>query len=284
MQIEKIGIVGFSNTGVNIAIAVAAAGFHTTVCLKDDKSLKSRNNSFLSALDRAEETGKLPKEEKDRIVSQVTFSTDMASLKDSNLVIETFMEDIDLKKKAIAELSKTVAAKAIIATNTECFSVTEVTRSASNPERLLGLHFFEPPQGTKLVEVIKTEKTSSEVIALAKEFCTKIGKETVVSKDGAGFIANYLFVPYMNQALEAYDHNLATKEDLDTAIRMGLGYPRGPIELIDHIGLENHLKLTSALFERTGNPRFAPPVILKRMVDSGKLGKESGEGFYPYNK
>lgn len=271
MRIERVGIAGFGELGNGITHLVASAGYTIAVWDTSQESLDSGRSSFNASMDEAFDSGMLTTEKKDNVLARITFDTDLANLKKSDLVIESVPEDIELKKEVFSELSDVVAEEAILATTTSCFSVTEISQPVKNPERVLGLHFFEPPQSIRLVEVVKAERSSQETISLALDFCAKIGKETVVSKDSPGFIVNYLFVPYMNQALEAYDHYLANKEDLDTAIRMGLGYPKGPLELINLIGPEKYLHLTSILYERLGDPRFAPPVILKRMVDGGKL-------------
>jgi 3-hydroxybutyryl-CoA dehydrogenase len=268
MKIERVGIAGFGELGRVIAHLVAEAGYTTAVWDIDEKSLNSGESVFKASIDKAFESGTLTKDKRDEILTKITFSTKLATLKDSDLVIESVSEDIELKKDTFSDLSDIAAEKALLATTTSCFSVTDISQAAKCPERVLGLHFFEPAQATRLVEVVRTERSSQETISLALDFCAKIGKETVVSKDAPGFIVNYLFVPYMNQALEAYDHGLASKEDLDMALRMGLGYPKGPLELINIIGPEKYLHLTSILYERLLDPKFAPPVILKRMVDA----------------
>lgn len=268
MKVERVGIAGFGELASGIAHLVASAGYATAVWDIDEKSLDSGQSVFKTSIDEAFASGTLTKEKKKEILTKITFGTELATLKDSDLVIESVSEDIELKKNTFSDLSHIVAEKALLATTTSCYSVTTISQSAKSPERVLGLHFFEPAQATKLVEVIKTERSSQETISLALDFCAKIGKETVVSKDAPGFIVNYLFVPYMNQALEAYDHGLASEEDLDMALRMGLGYPKGPLELINIIGPEKYLHLTSILYERLLDPRFAPPAVLKRMVDA----------------
>jgi 3-hydroxybutyryl-CoA dehydrogenase len=284
MQIKRVGFVGFGKTAVQIAEAAALAGYRLSVWDRSDEALRQGKDELGKLIDGRVSSGGLTGEDKQRLSNSVTFGVDLASTKDSDLVIEFVSEDLVLKKGILSELSSLVGKQSLIATGTACFSVTELSKSVKNPERFLGLHFLEAPQGIKLAEVVKGERTSQETISLAQEFCGKIGKETVTSKDSPGFIANYLFVPYMNQALEAYDHGLASKEDLDTAIRMGLGYPSGPLELIDRTGLERHLELASILYERLGDARFAPPAVLKRMIDGGRPDGEAGPGFYGSNK
>ena len=261
MEIEKVGIAGFDGLGSGIAHVVAGAGYDVAVWDENEQVL-----------------------EKGDIQTRMTFSTDMTVLKGTDLVIESVPEDLDLKKKILSDLSDLVKGETVLATSTSCYSVTEISQAAKNPQRVLGMHFFKPVLDVKLVEVVRALDSSQEIIDLIMDFCGKIGKETVVAKDSPGFIVNYLFVPYMNQALDYYDHGLADKEGLDTALRMGLGYPKGPLSLIDQSGLDEHLHLTSVLHDRLKDSRFAPPPILKTMVDGGKLGKKTGRGFYTYDE
>ena len=284
MQIKKVGIAGFSGLGSGIAQVVARAGYPVAVWDVDEQALDRGRFELIESLDGAIESGTLNNEEKESILSRMILSTELTLLKDVDLVIESVLEDLDLKKKIFSDVSGLVTEEAVLATSTSCYSVTEITRAAKNPQRALGMHFFKPPPDVKLVEVVRAVDSSQEVIDLVVDFCGKIGKETVVAKDSPGFIVNYLFVPYMNQALDYYDHGLADREGLDTALRMGLGYPKGPLTLIDQSGLDDHLHLTSVLYDRLKDPRFAPPPILKRMVDGGKLGKKSGRGFYTYDE
>ena len=284
MQIEKVGIAGFDGLGSGIALLVARAGYSVAVWDADEELLDRGKSELNKSIEGAVESGTLNKEEKDDILTRMIFSTDMTALKDADLVIESVSEDLDFKKKVFSDVSDLVTGEAVLATSTSCYSVTEITRAAKNPQRALGMHFFKPTLDIKLVEVVRAVDSSQGVIDLVVAFCAKIGKETVVAKDSPGFIVNYLFVPYMNQALNYYDHGLADKEGLDTALRMGLGYPKGPLALIDQSGLDEHLHLTSVLYDRLKDFRFAPPPILKRMVDGGKLGKKSGRGFYTYDE
>ena len=284
MQIKKVGIAGFGGLGSGIAHVVAGAGYPVAVWDADEQALDRGRSELIESLDGAVESGTLNNEEKESILSRMILSTELTLLKDVDLVIESVLEDLDLKKKIFSDVSGLVTEEAVLATSTSCYSVTEITRAAKNPQRALGMHFFKPPPDVKLVEVVRAVDSSQEVIDLVVDFCSKIGKETVVAKDSPGFIVNYLFVPYMNQALDYYDHGLADREGLDTALRMGLGYPKGPLTLIDQSGLDDHLHLTSVLYDRLKDPRFAPPPILKRMVDGGKLGKKSGRGFYTYDE
>ena len=288
MKIEKVGIAGFEGPGVEIAYIVAGAGYPVAIWNADKQALGRGKNAFKQsidgAIDRAIESGTLQKEKKEQILSQLTFGADITVLKDVDLVIESLPDNLDLKNKAFSDLSDVVRKDTVLATTTSCHSVTEISDNATNPERTLGMHFLKPLLERKLVEVVRALNSSQKTIDLVVDFCSKIGKETVVAKDSPGFIVNYLFVPYMNQALNYYDHGLGDKKGLDTALKMGLGYPKGPLSLIDQSGLDDHLHLTSVLYDRLKDPMFAPPPILKRMVDGGKLGKKSGQGFYNYDE
>jgi len=282
MQIERIGIIGLDKMGSGIAQVVADAGYDVDAFDIDERALEVGKGLLRSSLDTAVESGTLTNEKKDTTLARITFNTDMSNLKASDLIIEALQEDMELKKRTFSELSGIISDAAVLATTTTYLSVTEIAQSVKHKHRLLGLHFFMPPQEVKLVEVVRAERTSQETIDLAYDFCHMIGMEPVLAKDSPGFIVNHLWVTYMNEALEAYDHGLATKEDLDLTLEMGLGYPMGPLKLIDQIGLDDYLKMATAFYEESKDPKFAPPVILNRMVRSGKLGKKTGEGFYSY--
>lgn len=281
-NIKTVGILGFGETAQGIAHVVAGAGYDVMVWERDEASLDQGKAAFEASMDKRVGSGTLTQERKAEILDRITLTRNMDDLKGCDLVIESVLEEIETKKGLCADVSEVVAEKAILATNTSCLCVTQIAQAARQPDRVLGLHFLNPPETKKLVEVVKTEQTSQAVIETALGFCSKIGKETVVVKDSPGFIVNYLFVPYMNQALEAYDHGLASKEDLDKALEMGLGYPMGPLKLIDLMGLDEHLRITSVLYEQLADQRFAPPPILRKMAHGGKLGRRTNEGFYAY--
>lgn len=282
MSIQKVGVAGLGKAAGIIMQVIPGRGVPVIAWEKDESGLEKGKNALNDELDNAIDSGFITKEEKEGILNKITFTSDLKSLKDADVVIESAVEDIEIKKGIFSELGGFVREDAVLATNTSCFSATEIAGSAENPRRCLGLHFLESVRGTKFVEIVSTENSSEETISSAVEFCSGLNIECVVVKDSPGFLVNYLFVPYMNRALEAYDQGLADKEDLDTAIRMGLGYPKGPLELIDKIGLDKHLHLTGQLYKRINDPRFSPPGILNRKVEGGKLGIKTGEGFHSY--
>jgi 3-hydroxybutyryl-CoA dehydrogenase len=282
MDIEKVAVLGVTELGIDIALVVSGAGCQVAVLEKDKTALEAGKRKLDEKM--REPIAPVREDERENLLSRITFHGDNGPLKEADLVIEASSEDLGLKKVSISEASNIVGEEAILATTTACFSVTEIVHSGKMPQRALGMHFFKSPRIVKLVELVKAEGTSNETLDRVVAFCSKIGKETVVAKDSPGFILNYLFVPYMNQAINYYDHGFADKKGLDTAICMGLGYPSGPLALVDDLGLDNHLQLSAALYDQLHDPRFAPPPLLKRMVDSGKLGKKTGEGFYAYNE
>lgn len=254
---KTIGMVGFSELGKLITSEAAAAGLEILAWDEDQ-----------GTLDQWQEA-----------VAQIKKAGSLDELNDCGLVLETLPDDLTAKQGFMSQASGDLAGVAVLATSTSGHSVSEIAAVAGDPARVVGLHFMPPPQGNRLVEVVRGLNSSQAALDAALEFCGALGKETVVVKDSPGFICNYLFAPYLNQALEAYDHELANKQDLDTTLHRGLGYPQGPLDLINQIGLDEHLNLTSALYQRLADRRFAPPAILQRMVAAGKLGAKTGEGF-----
>lgn len=253
----KIGIVGFSGLGQHIAGEAVAAGLEVAVWDEDQGALAQWQAA----------------------VSQINQAAGLAGLADCGLVLETLPDQLEAKKGFLAQASQALKQVPLLATTTAGHCVSEIAATAADPARVVGLHFLPPPQGNRLIEVVRGVDTAPAALNRAAEFCRGLGKEPVVVKDSPGFIVNYLFAPYLNQALEAFDQGLASKEDLDTALRLGLGYPQGPLELINQLGLDEHLQLTQALHRRLGDQRFAPPAILQRMVGAGKLGAKRGGGF-----
>jgi len=279
-----VAILGLTELGIDIAWVVAEAGFQAATFDRDKAALEAGKRKLEQSLREFVAPDGKNQGEKEDLLSRISFHTDKGFLRGVDLAIEAAPEDLALKKQCLSEASRIVGEEAILATTTACFSVTDIVHSGKMPQQAVGMHFFRSPRTVKLIELVKAEGTSQETLNRVVAFCGKIGKETVVAKDSPGFILNYLFVPYMNQAINYYDHGFADKKGLDTAIRMGLGYPSGPLALMDDLGLDTHLALSAVLYDRLHDPRFAPPPLLRRMVDSGKLGKRAGEGFYLYDE
>ena len=203
---------------------------------------------------------------------------------DCDLVIEAAVENLDLKRKIFAELDAVTPPHAILASNTSSLAITDMAAATKRPDKVLGLHFMQPVPVMPLLEMVRTFLTSEETFQTAKAFGENLGKTIVVSKDTPGFIVNLLLIPYLLQAIAELEKGVATKEDFDTAIRLGLNHPMGPFTLLDFVGLDTTLFVADAVFEETKDPRFAAPPLLRRMVSAGWLGRKSGRGFYDYGK
>ena len=282
MEIKKVGVVGCGTMGSGIAQVCAQAGYPVVISEINDEFLKKG----LASLDRFMATGvkrgKISQEDKDAILARIKGTTDMKDFGDCDLVIEAAIENLDLKKKIFTDLDKICPKGAILASNTSCLSVIEMASATSRPEKVLGTHFFNPAPLMKLLELVKTIATSDETLEVGKEFGKSIGKTTIVAPDTPGFIVNRLLIPFMNAAFRMLEDGIATKEDIDTGIRLGLGHPMGPLTLADLTGMDVNLHVSNSIYEETKDPACAPPVILRRMFTAGWLGRKSGKGFYEY--
>jgi len=282
MEIRQVGVLGCGIMGSGIAQVVAQKGIPVVAWDVSDEALTRGRNAIGTFLDKEIARGKGTPEGKASTLAAIRWTRDLADLSGADLLIEAVIEDLGVKKDLFARMDAVARKGAILATNTSVLPVTEIAAATKRPEDVLGMHFFNPAQRMKLVELVSGELTAPETVAAAEAFARGMAKETVRVKDAPGFIVNYLFIPYINSALSFYDKGLATREDLDKAIRLGLGYPMGPLELCDLIGLDTHLHATEAIHGENGDPRFVPPTILRRMVRAGRLGKKSGQGFYDY--
>jgi len=291
MKIEKVGVVGCGLMGHGIAQIAAQAGMQV-VCLESDqaflnKGLARIEKSVSKLAAKSVEKGKASEQDASAhataTLGRLHGTLDRAELADCDLVIEAIIEDLDLKKDLFGELGKLCKPETIFASNTSSFPITEMAAASGRPARFVGLHFFNPVQLMRLVEVVRTDETDDEVLAAARAFGEATGKSPVTCKDTPGFIVNRLLVPYMSQALHMLDRGDASKEDIDTAMQQGCGYPMGPITLTDYVGLDTTLYILQGWVERfPDNTDFAIPGILERKVSEGKLGRKSGEGFYTW--
>jgi 3-hydroxybutyryl-CoA dehydrogenase len=279
---KTIGVLGCGLMGAGIAQVSAAAGFRTIVLEVGDEPLKkglARIEKFLAG---GVEKGKMTPDEKARILSNLTGTTAYADLKDCDLVIEAIVENVEAKRAAYAKVEAVVGTHCLLATNTSSLCVTELAASTTRPDRFGGLHFFNPVPLMKLVEVIRALTTSTETHQALFAFAQKLGKDAVTAPDRGGFIVNRLLVPYLLDAIRCLEDGLGTVEDIDTAMKLGCGYPMGPFTLLDFVGLDTTYFIANILFDEYRETRFAPPPLLKRMVLAGHLGKKSGRGFYTY--
>jgi 3-hydroxybutyryl-CoA dehydrogenase len=284
MAIERVGVVGCGLMGSGIVEVVARCGYKVIVREQTPELLSSGMKRLNDSLDRGVAKGKLLADDRDAALARIVGTTDMNALSECDLVIEAVIENLDMKRKIFAELDAVTPPGAILASNTSSLAITDMAAATRRPDKVLGLHFMQPVPVMPLLEMVRTFLTSEETFQAAKAFGENLGKTIVVSKDTPGFIVNLLLIPYLLQAIAELEKGVATKEDFDTAIRLGLNHPMGPFTLLDFVGLDTTLFVADAVFEETKDPRFAAPPLLRRMVSAGWLGRKTGRGFYDYRK
>src|ERR1700751_3565138 len=282
MEIKKVGVLGCGLMGSGIAQVAATAGFDVTVLEVEQKFLDKGFAGIEKSLAKFAEKGTI-KESPQAIRTRLKGTTNKQDLADRETVIEAIIENLDEKKKMYASLDPIVKRDAIFASNTSSISVTEMMTATRRPERFVGLHFFNPVPLMKLVEVVKTIATAPEVYESAYEFGKKLGKVPVRTSDKTGFIVNRLLVPYLLDAIRAYEEGVGSIEDIDNGMKLGCGYPMGPFTLLDFVGLDTTYYITQVMFEEFKERRFASPPLLKRLVMAGWYGKKTGKGFYDYS-
>jgi 3-hydroxybutyryl-CoA dehydrogenase len=233
-------------------------------------------------MQKAVDRGKSTAEERAAALARITGTTKLEDLKDCQMVIEAVIEQMDEKKKVFSALDGICSRETVLASNTSSLSITEIASATKTPDRVLGLHFFSPVPVMRLLEVIRTMMVSEDVVEVGVEYGKSVGKETVVCKDAPGFIVNQLYLPYSLVAIRQWERGLATKEDIDKAMTLGLNYPMGPFTLMDFVGLDVHYNACMAIYEETKDPAYLPPVLLKKMIQAGQLGRKTGKGFYDY--
>jgi len=284
MEIKKVGVVGCGLMGSGIVEVCAKAGYEVVVSEINDEFLQKGMGRINRSLSRAVSKGKATQEEMDAALARVKGTTDTADFAFCDLVIEAAIENMELKKKIFAELDGILRPEAIIGSNTSSLCITEMASVTKRGDKVLGIHFFNPVPIMPLLELVRTILTSDETLAIAQEFSQSVGKTTVVAKDTPGFIVNQLLIPYLLDAVRIYENGLATREDIDTAIKLGLNHPMGPLTLLDLVGLDTTLFIADAMFEEFKDPRYAAPPLLRRLVLAGHLGRKSGQGFYDYSR
>jgi 3-hydroxybutyryl-CoA dehydrogenase len=282
MEIKKVGVLGCGLMGSGIAQTAATAGFDVTVLEVDQKFLDKGFAGIEKSLAKLAEKGRL-KETPQAVRARLKGTTDNQDLADSDIVIEAVIENLGEKKKMYAALDAVIKKDAIFASNTSSISITELMTATKRPERFIGLHFFNPVPLMKLVEVVRTIATANDVYAAAYEFGKNLGKVPVRTSDKTGFIVNRLLVPYLLDAIRAYEEGVGTIEDIDNAMKLGCGYPMGPFTLLDFVGLDTTYYITQVMYDEFKERRFASPPLLKRLVMAGWYGKKTGKGFYDYS-
>jgi 3-hydroxybutyryl-CoA dehydrogenase len=285
-MIRKVGVLGCGLMGSGIAQVAAMAGFDTTVLEVEQKYLEKGfagiEKSLSKFAERAPEKGGITQQQKADTLSRLKGTTKRTDLADCDIVIEAIIENVPQKKEMYSALDEIVKKDAIFASNTSSISITELMTATDRPERFIGLHFFNPVPLMKLVEVVRTIATAPDVYDAAYEFAKKLGKVPVRAKDSTGFIVNRLLVPYMLDAIRAYEEGVGSIEDIDNAMKLGCGYPMGPFTLLDFVGLDTTYYITHVMFDEFKEQRFASPPLLKRLVMAGWYGRKSGKGFYDY--
>ncbi len=284
MPIQKVGVIGCGLMGSGIAQVCAQRGYRTVVREVNDELLKKGLDRIRGFLGDGVKRGKLKQEDMDATLKNISGTTAFNDLKDCDIVIEAVVESLDEKKRVFGELDRACKKETILASNTSSISITAIASATGRRDQVIGLHFMNPVPLMKLVEIVRPELTSDATFQASKAFAESLGKVTVTAKDTPGFIVNLLLVPYICEAVRALEHGLATKEDIDAAMKLGCGMPMGPIELLDFVGLDTTLYIMDVLFDGFRDPRFAAPTLLRRMVTAGYLGRKSGRGFYDYSK
>ncbi|TQJ16740.1 3-hydroxyacyl-CoA dehydrogenase family protein [Kribbella jejuensis] len=281
-ELTTVGVVGLGTMGAGIAEVFARHGLTVVGVERDEEAAERGRGHIQHSTDRAVKRGKLSVEDQQALFDRVTFATSMEALADCDLVIEAVVERLELKREIFAALDKIVREDAILATNTSSLSVTEISVATQRPRRVVGMHFFNPAPVQEFVEVIKTVVTEPDVVEDVQALARRLDKVPVVAADRAGFIANALLFGYLNHAVSMVESRYATREDVDAAMRLGCGYPMGPLALLDLIGLDTAYEILDTMYKQGRNRLHAPAPILKQMVTAGLLGRKTGRGFYTY--
>ena len=282
-EIRKVAVLGGGLMGSGIAQVSAAAGFPTNVREVSEALAAKSRQAIEKSLAKGIERGKTTEAERDKTLENLKFVTDLKNLADADLFIEAVVEDLEVKNTLWGQLDKLAGPDAIFASNTSSLTIIAMAAASGRPDRMLGLHFFNPVPLMKLVEVVRTITTSEETERRALDFVRAVGKEPIRAKDSSGFVVNLLLIPYMLDAINALESNVASVEDIDKGMQLGAGHPMGPFTLLDFVGLDTAYKIAEIMFEEYRDKRYAPPPLLKRMVLAGMLGKKSGKGFYDYS-
>ena len=282
MEIARVGVVGLGTMGAGIAQVCLQAGFEVVgreVEAERGEQARGRIDHYLG---RGVEKGRLSQDDKDAALGRLTLTVELADLADCQLVIEAIFEDPDVKRDTFAALDRIVAPDAILATNTSALSVTQIAEAVQTPERVVGMHFFNPAPVLPLVEVVRTARTSDESFDAAFDFAQRLGKEPVACNDTPGFIVNRILIPLLNDCVRVLDEARVSPDDVDRAMRFGANWPIGPCALIDLIGVDVHVHASEALHGALGEERMAPPERLLELQREGNLGRKTGRGFFSY--
>ncbi|WP_076005118.1 3-hydroxyacyl-CoA dehydrogenase family protein [Dehalogenimonas formicexedens] len=280
---KKVGVVGFTGVmGAGIVQLCAQSGYQVVGFSRNQERTKKALATIEKHLSRLVEKEKISPADKAAALARISTSDSMSALADCDLVIESAVENMELKKGVFAELDSVCRPDAILATNTSSLSIIDLAMATHRPNQVLGLHFFNPAPLMPLLEVVRTIATSDETLAIGKAFGESLNKTIIVARDAPGYIVNTLLIPYLLNAIRMLDRGQAAREDIDTAIKAGLNYPMGPLQVADYIGLDALLFIANIMYEESKEPQYAAPPLLKKMVTAGWLGRKSGKGFYEY--
>ncbi len=281
-DVRTVGVVGCGLMGSGIAEVCARAGFQVIVREVNEELLRKGLDRIRASMAKAVERGKLAASEMEVAWGRIRGTLSMEDFAACDLVIEAVVEEMEVKKAVFAELDRICPPHAVLASNTSSLSITALGSATRRPDKVIGLHFFNPAPVMPLLEIVVGLQTAEETVALGRALAERLNKTVVVSKDRPGFIVNRLLIPYLLDAIRLLEEGVATMEDIDTAIRLGLNHPMGPFTLMDFVGLDTMLLIADAMFEEFKDPRYAAPPLLRRMVAAGWLGRKSGRGFYTY--
>ncbi|MFN0146591.1 MAG: 3-hydroxyacyl-CoA dehydrogenase family protein [Dehalococcoidia bacterium] len=285
MEFQRLGIVGSGLMGSGIAQVAAFSGFEVTLVDIDEARVDAGVSGARRRLEREAERGRISKADAEASIGRLHGSSDMAAfaaLRDADAVIEAVVEDIAVKTAIFRQLGQVCRPEALLASNTSSLPLSDLAAASGRPERVIGLHFFNPPWALKLVEIVTTASTTEDTLADAHRICTRMGRVPVQVKDTPGFIANRLLVPFIFDAIHLLDSGVATADDIDMACKVGLNHTMGPLATADLIGLDTLHLIAESMFEEYGEPRFKAPTLLRRLVSLGHLGRKSGRGFFRY--
>lgn len=283
MNVQRVGVAGCGLMGSGIAEVAARAGFDVLVSEVDEGALEGGKSRIVKSMGRAVEKEKLSPEARDEAWGRLSFTTSLADMADRDLVIEAIVEDLTVKSELMGALDAITGPETIFASNTSSLTITEIAAATGRPDRVVGLHFFNPVPVMKLVEVVRTIATDEKVFDAAYRFARDLGKEPIKAKDNSGFVVNLLLVPYMLDAVRQLERGVASVEDIDRGMMLGTGYPMGPFLLCDFVGVDTTYRIAEIMFEEYRESRYAPPPLLKRLVALGRFGRKTGKGFYDWS-
>lgn len=282
MEIKKVGVLGCGQMGSGIVQVFAQAGYDVIAVDTIESMLGNALKGVDKRLAGRVEKGKLSQAEKDTILARIKTSTKIEDLRDCDLIEEAVPEDLELKKKVFIQLDKICKEQTILGSNTSGLSVTDMAAATKRSNKLLGIHFHNPAPVMQLLEIVKTIMTSEETVETVKKWGATLGKTVVVAPDVGGFIVTRLFTPFLLGAVRMFEAGIATRDEIDTSMKLAVNHPMGPLEVVDFIGLDTELSIAETLYEETKDSKYAPPLLLKKMVTAGWLGRKTGKGFYEY--